>query len=84
MKVNSFIESFSIVKIDEMNHNFSMMTDIENRAQKTEIFGSKKNNENPITDRDAISYKKCIFNLNLNRRKCGIKGRSSHFDLPKH
>jgi hypothetical protein len=74
MKVNSFIESFSIVKIDEMNHNFSMMTDIENRAQKTEIFRSKKVNENPNTERDTVSSKKCIFKLNLNRRKCGFKG----------
>jgi len=84
MKVNSFIESFSIIKIDDMIHNLSMMTDIENRAQLTEIFRSKKVNEDINPEKDKSSNKKCISIINLIRRKCSFKRKPCYFDMPKH
>lgn len=70
--------------MDDMNHNLSMMTDIENRAQLTEIFRSKKVNENPNTEKDKSSNKKCIFIIILIRRKCCFKRKPCYFDMPKH
>ena len=48
------------------------------------ISGEKKNTENPNMERENLPQKKCIFHLNLDRRKCSFKGKSSFFDLSKY
>ena len=67
MKVNSFIESFNTIKIEEIN-NLSRMTELENRGYKQEIFRSKEvNPSNQIhSEKDSSTHKKCkkyIFNF---------------------
>lgn len=69
MKVNSFIESFSVIKMDDINHNLSQITEIENRGHKEEIFRSKEEKVLPQvhSEHDSSSLKKCKFIITLLR-----------------